>query len=192
MPTGSEHPAEITEALRFFEEFQAESDRALVVLGAAKLDSLLYQLLAKALLPSPTRQDDLLEAEHALGTFSSRIDAVYRLALIDRSFARALHLIRRVRNTYAHQLASSKLDQGPETDRIRELATLCEHNGHLALLKASLFPRQSGCRADFCASLAVVAARLMDAISEAKPANESDALNLIPPSWQQKRVSRLA
>ena len=35
----------------FINEFKAESDRAAVILGVAKLDVLLYQLIAKVMLP---------------------------------------------------------------------------------------------------------------------------------------------
>lgn len=45
----------------FVTEFSGESDRAAVILGAAKLDYLLYQILQKYLIPNASGRDELLE-----------------------------------------------------------------------------------------------------------------------------------
>jgi DNA-binding MltR family transcriptional regulator len=82
--------------------FATESDRAAVVLAVAKLDELLAELLQRVFRPSATAQDELLDIEKPLGTFSAKIHISYRLGLIDASFARALHLVRRIRNSFAH------------------------------------------------------------------------------------------
>ena len=50
----------------FLDKFKEESDRAVVIVGVAKLDSLLYQILKKALLPSPTS---------VMSTLNCRIEA---------------------------------------------------------------------------------------------------------------------
>jgi len=53
--------------VKFMSEFMAESDRAAVILGAAKLDLLLYQLLSKFLVASPSSKDELLDGDSPLG-----------------------------------------------------------------------------------------------------------------------------
>jgi hypothetical protein len=106
----------------FKDEFSKESDRAAVILAAAKIDELLRLAIIKRLAPSPTNRDDLLEPEGPLGTLRSRIDIAYRLNLIDSAFARALHLIRRIRNNFAHELSGASLSSGAHSDRVRELA----------------------------------------------------------------------
>ena len=65
------------------QEFNAESDRAAVILGASKLDQLLRELLVKKFLPNPTSQDDLFDSDKPIASFSSRINVAYRLGLID-------------------------------------------------------------------------------------------------------------
>ncbi len=106
----------------FKDEFSQESDRAAVILAAAKIDELLRLAIIKRLAPSPTSRDDLLEPEGPLGTLRSRIDIAYRLNLIDGTFARALHLIRKIRNNFAHELSGASLSSGAHADRVRELA----------------------------------------------------------------------
>ncbi len=105
----------------FAEEFERESDRAAVILVSAKLDELLYLALTKKLLPCPAAQDDLLRTDGPIGSFSSRITLAHRLGLIDDAFARTLHLIRRIRNDFAHESAGAQLSSGSHADRVRSL-----------------------------------------------------------------------
>lgn len=54
--------------------------------------------------------------------FSSKINFVYRFGLIDSDLARALHLVRRIRNSFAHEVSGCSLTSGAHSDRVRELA----------------------------------------------------------------------
>ena len=56
MATSAHDPAALA-YFEFIEEFRRESDRAAVVLGAAKLDLLLYQLFQAVLLPCAASKD---------------------------------------------------------------------------------------------------------------------------------------
>ena len=106
--TIDEHAREAFE--KFLDEFKSESDRAAVILGAAKLDILLYQLLTKFLIASPAGTDELFDGDAPLGTFSSKINLAHRLGLIDKDFSRALHLIRKIRNSFAHEISGTTLE----------------------------------------------------------------------------------
>ena len=79
----------------FAEEFGGETDRAAVILGAAKLDILLYHLIQKTLLPNTSSNDELLDGDAPISTFSSRINLAFRLGLIDPELTRALHLVKK-------------------------------------------------------------------------------------------------
>lgn len=105
----------------FMNEFVAESDRAAVVLGAAKIDSLLYALLDLHLLPC-TGDDDLLDGDSPLATFSAKIKLCYRLGLIDAHFAKMLHVLRKLRNSFAHEVSHSSLKSGSARDRVLSLS----------------------------------------------------------------------
>jgi len=75
----------------FYEEFVSDSDRAAVVLGAAKIDDILARILSARLVRCvDEKSDELLNA--------------FRLGLISKEFRRSLHLIRKIRNTFAHDL----------------------------------------------------------------------------------------
>src|SRR5438128_2585584 len=105
----SEHPQAdpdqwgFAEFKRFAEDFKSESDRAAVILGAAKLDMMLFQILQARLVSCATGKDELLEGDNPLSTFSARINVAFRLGLITSELARALHLVRRIRNSFAHE-----------------------------------------------------------------------------------------
>ncbi len=105
----------------FIAQYENESDRAMVILCAARTDFLLKRALQSRLLPIPSRRDELLDSDRALGAFSSRIDMSYRLGLIDRGFCRAMHILRKMRNDFAHDVGQGKLSDGSHKDRLAEL-----------------------------------------------------------------------
>lgn len=87
----------------FLKEFQAESDRGAALVGAALLDARLERLLLSHMLPGKFA-DDLIKGGNApLGTFSSRIKATYALGLITVAEREDLHIIRAIRNDFAHR-----------------------------------------------------------------------------------------
>jgi DNA-binding MltR family transcriptional regulator len=103
-------------------EFAKESDRAAVILTAAMLDNALYQLLRTVLVADTSSTDELLEGANApLSTFSSRIHAAYRLGLLSKRFARDLHLVRNIRNAFAHNITGCAFDEGGVRSRVTEL-----------------------------------------------------------------------
>jgi hypothetical protein len=115
------HPPEHWEKL-LYKEFKGESDRACVILGAALLDSALETLLRTFLIPSSTAEDALFDGANAsLATFSSRIEMAARLGLIDVSFARGLHLVRRIRNDFAHNVTGCTFGDSAVLSRVTEL-----------------------------------------------------------------------
>ena len=72
------------------------------LVGAALIDEKLLNSL-EALFVEGKPAERLLSAPNApLGTFSSRIDACYSLALIDKFEHQEIGLIRKIRNEFAH------------------------------------------------------------------------------------------
>jgi hypothetical protein len=145
------------------QELGTESDRGAVVVGAARLDDLLLQLLAVFLQPSPTDQDSLLGTDRPLGTFSARINACYRLGLIDAEFANALHSVRRIRNRFAHETFQSSLNEPSHRDRINQLVAPFRSSESFAALRPLLsesWPERSASTLDFFTVMAMAMARL--------------------------------
>ena len=100
-------------------ELLGESDRGAVILAFAWMDEGLTRALKKFFLPSTHRSekgDELFGVGRPLGDAATKIDVAYRLGLIRESTYKSLHIIRRLRNDFAH--LSSKLSF--ETDNVRD------------------------------------------------------------------------
>jgi DNA-binding MltR family transcriptional regulator len=104
-------------------EFEKESDRAAVILTASLFDNALAQLIAVSLVASPSSTDELLYGANApLSTFSARINLAYRVGLISRKFCRDLHLVRSIRNSFAHNVHGCGFDESSVKSRVLELS----------------------------------------------------------------------
>jgi hypothetical protein len=172
---------EFKEIKEFIKEFGSESDRAAVILGAAKLDTSLYLLLTRALLPTAGNEDELFEGEAPLSSFSSKINLAYRLGLIDSQFAHALHLIRKIRNSFAHEVSGCSLSSGGQRDRVRELIAPLEIFKQFGVARKMFFEKDDPA-SDFRMALSVVLVRLETAMEGLQPIKEQ-VTQLIPPVW---------
>lgn len=119
------HPMSLTSAFDdFADDFLAErTPRLMIIVGASKVDALLYGILAAYLLPKRAKsreQDELLEGDRPLGTFSSRIKICYRLAIVDESLYLVLETLRSIRNASAHSIAFDT-GKSPIREHISEL-----------------------------------------------------------------------
>jgi hypothetical protein len=106
------------------QEFAADTARGGVLVGAAACDRFLELLLKAFMAPSPTAGDPLFDTERPLSSFSARIDLAFRLGLVEAGGARALHLLRRIRNSFAHETHAARLDAQPFRDQAGELVRL--------------------------------------------------------------------
>lgn len=145
---------------RFVDEFKGESDRAAVILGAAKLDLLLYQILQQYLAPSTGGKDELLDGDSPLGTFSAKIMLVNRLGLIDNEFTRALQFVRKIRNAFAHEVSGCTLESGAHRDRVKELVAQLKHKNAFILVRKNEFDDKDEPSANFRTALAFLVGRL--------------------------------
>jgi hypothetical protein len=170
----------------FAKEFSAETDRAAVILGAAKLDVLLFQILQKVLRPSTGRTDELLEGDSPLGTFSSRAMMCHRLGVIDDEMFKAINLVRRIRNSFAHELSGVSLESGAHRDRIRELVAPLKNHGSFNWLIKNVYKDKSGPGNEFRVAVALIALRLEGAFDAQVTLYEKDPCALIPPAWKDE------
>jgi DNA-binding MltR family transcriptional regulator len=86
----------------FAASLQKESDRACAVLGAAMLDQVLGDLIRSSMAEDAPR--NLFEGYGPIASFSARIDISLGLGLISRDEHYDLHLIRKIRNSFAHEM----------------------------------------------------------------------------------------
>ena len=117
-PIQSEH--ELFKHLIF--EFAMESDRASVILACAVIDDALRDLIESFLVPCPSSTDPLFDEPNApLSTFSSRIEFAFRTGLITNSFSRCLHIARKIRNAFAHDIEGCSFESQSVLGRIEAL-----------------------------------------------------------------------
>lgn len=175
----------------FMADLRNETDRAAVIIGAAKLDLLLYQLLQKYLLPSPTTEDELLDSDSALGIFSARIHAAYRLGLLDAEYAWALHMIRKIRNAFAHELSSASLNKGAQRDRVIQLMQVMNRSSSFKSIFGPKFGDEKATPAsDFRRIVTAMYIRLEGACNECDRLHMDHPWRLLPPESVHKEQTQ--
>jgi len=173
----------------FVDEFKGESDRAAVILGAAKIDSLLAQILDRLLLPSLSTTDELLEGDSPLSTFSSRINACYRLGVISADFAKSIHLVRRIRNGFAHELSGCSLDSGSHADRLKTLLLPLRHLPFFEHFRGLFFGEDTPSN-NFKTCLSLMAGRLESLLHSIKPISTDEVWNFTKESWADEALTK--
>lgn len=98
-PKISGHVAEI---LEFRVALQSESDRATALMAAAFLEDYLGKLISHHMIDDESINKTVFSHNGPLGTFSAKIDMAYMLALISPLVRKDLHLLRKIRNEFAH------------------------------------------------------------------------------------------
>ena len=154
---------------KFIEDFDKESDRAVVILGAARVDQLLGELLRALLIPSPSSKDELFEADGPLGTFSSRIALGYRIGLLNTKFAQSLTMLRKCRNAFAHQVTGCSMQDGSEADRVREFVRIFRKQPMYETMRGVAAKSHTGLSAEFRASLGYIIVVLEQATLNREP-----------------------
>jgi len=109
-----------------------ESDKGCALTAGAFLESELGRLLRTFFVDDDKAADALLDGTGGLATFSSRIDMCYLLGMIGPTARRDLHLIRKVRNEFAHTAAPSSFESESASARCKELS----HSGQEERLSA--------------------------------------------------------
>jgi len=119
----------LSELVKFASSFQIslgkESERGSAIICVTLMEDSLYRLIKAKLAPSPERKDELFDSGYApLGSFSSKIDLAYRIGLISLEQKSSFHLIRKIRNEFAHSSEEINFESAIIKDRIRELFRL--------------------------------------------------------------------
>lgn len=190
MSEGKEYNIDFAAFKAFAAEFKNESDRAAVILGAAKIDYIAYETLRRALVSTPSANDELLDGDSPLSTFSSRINVLYRLGLIAPDFARALHLVRRIRNAFAHELSGCDLNSGAHRDRVRELYAPFARFETTQEIHKSFFGTHKGASAEFRIALAIIVLRLEGMRERTDPLRSDCATVLVPGAWTNAKEKK--
>jgi hypothetical protein len=89
----------------FFDEFERESERATAILAAAWIDHLLELKLAEHFSSGNAKaRPQLFAANGPFGTSSAKITTAFCVGWLDVDVYHDLNLIRKIRNSFAHQV----------------------------------------------------------------------------------------
>jgi hypothetical protein len=110
---------------QFYEQLRMESERGSTIVGAAFIEEALEKMLKALLIASAEKDDELFRSSYSpLGSFSAKIDVAYRTGLISPKVRKSLHIIRDLRNDFAHLSLQINFDTQSVRDRIRNLFNL--------------------------------------------------------------------
>jgi hypothetical protein len=130
------------------QEFGSESDRAAAIVVGAMLDDALKALLEKKLAAPLAKDRSIVDGPNApIDSFSSRIDASCQLGLISHYLARDLHLIRKIRNEFAHTPLECTFGSERVMNWVRALEEASDYNKRNPETRKALGP--PGPRWDF-------------------------------------------
>ena len=176
----------------FLKQFAKQDDRSAVILAAALIELHLGALIKKALLPSTTTKDVLLDERGPLGSLYSRCQLCLRLGLIDIELFKAIEFFRDIRNVYAHQLQYSELSEEPYSSKIAEIYRMISWYEPFAKLTTVMFGADSHGAAHFKAVAALVVQRLKQAVEEQTSLAASEPRTLVSPKWDVVRMGMRA
>lgn len=90
------------ESKRWIEDIQKETDRGVALVAAAFFDDVLGAMLRARLIDAPKEANKLLQYPGPVSSFAYRIDLAYLLGLLGSKTRDALHIVREIRNHFAH------------------------------------------------------------------------------------------
>jgi len=156
------------------EEFAKETDRAAVIVAASMLEELLRTLLIARLVPVSSATDDLFDGANApLGTFNARIETAHRVGLVSVRFARDLHLVRRIRNDFAHNIHGASFDDTRVRARVGEL----DNSNGIYSRSPALAARKPATRDHFLQAVSWMIFHLENL------SKEFETISPMPPEW---------
>jgi hypothetical protein len=109
----------------FLEELKTQSDRGVAVVAAAMLEELLELIILARLIEIPSRRKEALfdKMNAPLSSLSAKIEVAFALGVINEGARTAMHLVREVRNKFAHRLEPLSFKHEEVAQLIRNGAT---------------------------------------------------------------------
>jgi len=163
---------------KFIASLYQETDRGCALMAAAFLNNALSELLKKNFIKNKKVSDRLFESNQPFGNFSSKIDAAYALGLIGKTVHQNLHLVRKIRNDFAHVADPIGFEHPPIKSRCYELT--------LHTLESNAKPRKIFTRV----VSSVLAALHVETILSSHPNTKKDLM--IKPEFKRKFKKLLA
>jgi len=103
-------------------ELDCETDRSIVIVAGALLDEGLKKIIITGLIPAAKKDWCVFSGGNSpISSFSARIDLCYQLGYISSVMQRDLHIIRKMRNDFAHDPFKLSFDSASVNNRVDEL-----------------------------------------------------------------------
>jgi hypothetical protein len=99
-------------------QMMEERGRGAVLVGVARVDSALEHLLEAVMTPGLSKSDRLFLPDKPLGSLGAKVALASRLGLLDPQVERALEVLRKLRNAFAHSTESASLNDSPHSERL--------------------------------------------------------------------------
>ena len=113
---------------RLHKELDKDSDRAVVIVATAMVDDALKEILKRKLLPAKDKEYCIVSSPSSpLGSFSSRINACFQLGSISSNMHRDLHILRKLRNEFAHKPFDLNFNSASVKSRVIELDKISKY-----------------------------------------------------------------
>lgn len=146
-----------------FEMYHSETDRGAAIVAASLFDNLLERILRGSMISNTKAK--FFEGYGPMASLSAKIELARFLGLIGRGQHHSLHVIRKVRNAFAHSLDHElSFESSPVRDHIHQLwlplSRLFETEEHKTL------------RQKFTSAVGAHAGALIGILQDVKPAPE--------------------
>ena len=105
-----------------------ERGRGAVLVGVARVDAALEHLLQAVLAPATAKNDGLFLPDRPLGSIGAKVALASRMGLIDTGVERALNVLRKLRNAFAHSTDSASLADPVHSSGLMEVYQLARAN----------------------------------------------------------------
>lgn len=102
------------------EEIDRQEDRAAAIIAGAYLEDFVADAIKTRLLSDEQVINDFFNGMGPLATFSAKIEMAYLLNVTTKECRQVMHIVRKVRNEFAHNLSPVTF----ETPRIKDM---CRH-----------------------------------------------------------------
>lgn len=112
-----------------------ETDRGVALVCAAYIETELESLLRKTFIDDPRIVGKLFEYPGALGSFSSKIELVFVMGLVEEDIYKSLRSIKKIRNTFAHSHRERRF-------RDQDIADQCKNLMQVTISTAENNPRK--------------------------------------------------
>lgn len=154
--------------------------RLLIIVAASKVDTLLSEIISAYLKPKMANggdQDELLEGDNPLATFSSRIKLCCRLGIISVAFARVLDQLRNLRNRCAHSVEFN-INKSPARERVDNLRRSIGGRQSFALTKERYFEPNSFAQIEELQCLLLTLCALLESIYKVVEGTKGNKITL--------------